>query len=172
MAFLQIVIATCILLIVAWFLFVLIFVICEVKLPRFNWFRYKRIELQNFKSQIKSRNELYKCKHQDCKRMYRKYQYELSTSLKETERCPHCTKESYEFKGWNTSRYFLKVVSEDKWMASHVDCPKINIRGYTKIRKLIKNAERLKKEEAVQQRFEEYNELEPNMDWIRNLQKK
>ena len=139
-----------------------------------KWALYLNTYFKDTKLAIKSRNILYKCNHDDCKRMYRNYQIDLLKAVKgEKLTCPHCGRTVKNPRNvWTIVDKHTRVPSEDKWMASHIDCPKISISGYFKIRKLIKNAERLKKEEAVQQRFEEYNELEPNMDWIRNLQKK
>ena len=109
---------------------------------------------------FKERNSLRECTK--CERLYRKYQMDLVKEAKESEDCPHC------------GRYIFserKVKSPDKWMDTHSDCPKINLISYVKILRAMKSVAKINKEKASIERFEKYNNLKVDVDWITKLQK-
>lgn len=108
----------------------------------------------------KTRNSLYECTK--CDRLHRQYQRDLVRAAKGYEECPHC----------NQSGYGLSAINKpDKWMNTHPDCLKVNLPSYLKIVRAMRTVTRLKREREEIERFEKYNNLEPNMDWIIKLQK-
>lgn len=134
------------------------------------FYRKSKESWRQCKRDYKSRNELYICTDNDCKRMHRNYQAQLIEAVKGEGVCPHCLKNRSN--GVWLGSYVELVTKEDKWMQSHIDCPAIGKREYHKIRQAIKTAEQLRKDEAAMKRFEEYNQFSVDVSWIKNLQKK
>lgn len=142
----------------------------EVFLENFKWYKDMKAEFTETKNQYNSRNKLVVCRHNDCQRMYRFYQTQLTKAVARKNVCPHCSKSRNNRITMNPE--FSVVTKQDKWMASHIDCPAIGKREYYKIRQAIKTAEQLRKDEAAMKRFEEYNQFSVDVSWIKNLQKK
>lgn len=137
---------------------------------KFKWYKHLQVKVRQVKLEYKHRNKLYRCSHDNCKRLYRLYQAQLTFAVRNKELCPHCSQRRTN--GITLNHEYSVVTKQDKWMDSHIDCPAIGKREYHKIRQAIKTAEQLRKDEAAMKRFEEYNQFSVDVSWIKNLQKK
>lgn len=118
------------------------------------------------------RNKLYRCNHQDCKRLYRRYQIELTQAIKENDNCPHCGRKKISPRNvWESEVSHTEIKVSDEWMDHNSDCMKITKREYFKIRQAIKTAKKLREDEEAIKRFEEYNKFSKDSHWIKNLYK-
>lgn len=117
---------------------------------------------------VRYRNRLYVCDNHYCKRMFRYYQWNLYKARHSKSKCPHCEARYY------METYFRsdEVKRQESWMNVHQDCPKIGLLETFNLNRTMSKLTKAKREDESMRRFEEYNKIKADLQWIENLQKK
>ncbi len=135
----------------------------------------------------KEANKLYKCS--SCNKLARRYQVDLYKEAHGQKGCPHCKiaiQNTLEKWMYNMGRSLpekcsshipkdknclIIVDTEDQWMETHPDCPKLSIKQFKDIKKTIQTIKKNKEDQAAHERFMKYNNLKTDFSWVDNLNK-
>ncbi len=139
----------------------------------------------DFEEEINKSNKLYKC--DSCNKLFRLYQVDLIKAKTEKEKCPHCEKKIVDtlhsqlsiifdkeagLKSRDTQTTTTDIRTEDSWMSTHPDCPKItNKKHYKAVKRLIETIKKDKENQEEFNRFMEYNKIKVESNWINKINK-
>lgn len=125
-----------------------------------SWIIEGKLLIAVFLEALNRKNNLYKCG--SCKKLYREYQKELYLATNESYRCPHCEERIGAVE---------RRVTQKKWMETHPDCPKITEKKYRELKKTMKEIETHRQESKDIEYYQEYNKVEVDLQWVKNLNK-
>lgn len=128
------------------------------------------------KSDLIKANYLFQCKNEECKKFFRQYQMILYKEKFSEYKCPHCEMKlkavnAYRAHNYNDNYFMVDDENIDPWMNTHPDCMLIKKKEHKNVLETIEILKKLKKDEAAQKRFEEYNKFKVDFSWIENLNK-
>lgn len=129
---------------------------------------------QKRKTDLMKTNRLFRCKNEECTRLFRQYQINLYKAKHSEYKCPHCEKKLDAVNPYKTHHYsdtYYLVQQIDPWMDTHPDCPSLTKKTYKDVSKTFEVLRELKKQQEEQQRYEEYNKFELDFSWVNNLNK-